>query len=600
MVSELTAKSRLQYDPGTPYEVPVADTSLISLLETSARLYPERVAIDYLGATLTYTQLYAQVLRAAQVLVENGVRKGDVCAICLPNCPQALVAFYACMRIGAVAAQHNPLAPIEEIHQQLDRHHGKVAIVWEKSVDAFIREGDQALDCIFTVDISAQMPRTSRALLKLPIEKARSTREQMRGERPKGTHSWDHAVARARLVHPDTPGASAQDLAVILHTGGTNGVPKSVPLTHRNIGSNVNQCIMWVWKLHEGAENFYSLLPYFHAYGLTLLMCAAVRLAATQLVLPKFDVHLALEAHKRHPVTFFVGVPPMFERLMQAAQEEHIDLTSMKWSLCGAMPLSQTLAQQWEEITQGMVIEGYGMSETSPVIAGVPLAANRRHGALGLVFPSTDIRLVDLEDPSVDVEEGTPGEIIVKGPQVFSGYLGAPEETARVFTEDGWLRTGDIAVIRDGFLMMSDRKKELILSGGFNVYPSQVEDAIRSMPGVKDVAVVGLPSGDAREEVTAALILEDDAPMITLAQVRQWAEKYVSHYALPRQLAIISELPRNPLGKVMRRKVKEQLLDPANRMFSSASKAIGEAAAAVSERLSPPDTSADDKNSGNE
>ena len=264
------------------------------------------------------------------------------------------------------------------------------------------------------------------------------------------------------------------------------------------------------------------------------------------------------------------------------------------------MPLSETLAQQWEEITQGMVIEGYGMSETSPVIAGVPLAANRRHGALGLVFPSTDIRLVDLEDPSVDVEEGTPGEIIVKGPQVFSGYLGAPEETARVFTEDGWLRTGDIAVIRDGFLMMSDRKKELILSGGFNVYPSQVEDAIRSMPGVKDVAVVGLPSGDAREEVTAALILEDDAPMITLAQVRQWAEKYVSHYALPRQLAIISELPRNPLGKVMRRKVKEQLLDPANRMFSSASKAIGEAAAAVSERLSPPDTSADDKDSDNE
>ena len=600
MVSELTAKSRLQYDPGTPYEVPVADTSLITLLETSARLYPERIAIDYLGATLTYTQLYAQVLRAAQVLVENGVRKGDVCAICLPNCPQALVAFYACMRIGAVAAQHNPLAPIEEIHQQLDRHHGKVAIVWEKSVDAFIREGDQALDCIFTVDISAQMPRSSRALLKLPIERARSTREQMRGERPKGTHSWDHAVARARLVHPDTPGASAQDLAVILHTGGTNGVPKSVPLTHRNIGSNVNQCIMWVWKLHEGAETFYSLLPYFHAYGLTLLMCAAVRLAATQLVLPKFDVHLALEAHNRHPVTFFVGVPPMFERLMEGAQEEHIDLTSMKWSLCGAMPLSQTLAQQWEEVTQGMVIEGYGMSETSPVIAGVPLAANRRHGALGLVFPSTDIRLVDLEDPSVDVEEGTPGEIIVKGPQVFSGYLGAPEETARVFTEDGWLRTGDVAVIRDGFLMMSDRKKELILSGGFNVYPSQVEDAIRSMPGVKDVAVVGLPSGDAREEVTAALILEDDAPMITLAQVRQWAEKYVSHYALPRQLAIISELPRNPLGKVMRRKVKEQLLDPANRMFSSASKAIGEAAAAVSERLSPTETSVDDKDSDNE
>ena len=186
------------------------------------------------------------------------------------------------------------------------------------------------------------------------------------------------------------------------------------------------------------------------------------------------------------------------------------------------------------------------------------------------------------------------------GPQVFSGYLDAPEETARVFTEDGWLRTGDVAINKDGFLVMSDRKKELILSGGFNVYPSQVEAAIRSMPGVKDVAVVGLPAGEAREEVTAALILEDDAPMITLAQVRAWAEKYVSHYALPRQIAIITDLPRNPLGKVMRRKVKEQLLDPANRMIESAQRAIGEAAAAVGERLSPGDTSTEQKSDENE
>ena len=290
----------------------------------------------------------------------------------------------------------------------------------------------------------------------------------------------------------------------------------------------------------------------------------------------------------------------MFERVMNRAAEKNVSLKTIKWSICGAMPLSKTLAQQWEEATDGMIIEGYGMSETSPVIAGSPLADNRYHGALGVVFPSTDVRLVDLEDPSIDVEDGTPGEIIVKGPQVFSGYLDAPEETARVFTEDGWLRTGDVAINKDGFLVMSDRKKELILSGGFNVYPSQVEAAIRSMPGVKDVAVVGLPAGEAREEVTAALILEDDAPMITLAQVRAWAEKYVSHYALPRQIAIITDLPRNPLGKVMRRKVKEQLLDPANRMIESAQRAIGEAAAAVSERLSPGDTATEQKTDENE
>lgn len=583
MVSRIVEQARAQYAPGTPYDVPIFDGSLIEVLETSATYYPDRIAIDYFGATLTYSQVYAQVLRAAQVLVEHGVRKGDVVAIALPNCPQAFVAYYACMRIGAVAAQHNPLAPASEIREQLERHGGRTAIVWEKCADSYPLAPESALTTVFTVNISASMPRGQRFLLSLPVEKARSTREQLRGTAPAGTLSWDQAVTKARLVNPATPHATGDDLAVILHTGGTNGVPKSVPLTHRNVGTNITQCVMWVFRLHEGAETFFSLLPYFHAYGLTFFLGAAVRLAATQLVLPKFDPDLTLEAYRRRPVTFFVGVPPMFEKVMTRAQETHTSLSSIKWSICGAMPLSASLAQRWEEATGGVISEGYGMSETSPVICGVPLADNRRRGALGLPFPSTDVRLVDLDDPTRDVADGEPGEIIVKGPQVFSGYLNAPEETARVFTEDGWLRTGDVAVNNDGFLTMSDRKKELIFSGGFNVYPSQVEDAIRLMPGVKDVAVVGMPAGEAREEVTAALILEEDAPMITLEQVRLWAEKYVSHYALPRQIAFISELPRNPLGKVMRRRVKEQLVDPAARMWEEAGTRLEEATARFEE-----------------
>lgn len=541
------------YD-SVPYEVPVPETSLYELLDTAARLYPDRVALDYFGATTTYEQVRDQVLRAARVLHEAGVRAGDTVAIALPNCPQAFVAFYACMRIGAVAAQHNPLAPAAQINGQIMRHGGRVAIVWEKCVDAFPLD---RLDTVFTVDISYGMPTSQRFLLKLPVPRARQMRAQLRGAVPAACVSWDRATASARPIDDDHPLPSPGDRAVILHTSGTNGVPKSAPLTHRNIGANVNQCIFWVWKLHEGAETFFSLLPYFHAFGLTFFLCAAVRKAATQVLLPKFDAQMALDAHKRRPVTFFVGVPPMFERILARAITSGTDISTIRYSVAGAMPLSTTLAEEWEATTGGTIVEGYGLSETAPVLTGAPLSDKRRHGVLGVPFPSTQLRLVSLEDDTRDVEDGTPGEIIVRGPQVFEGYLNAPEESARVFTSEGWFKTGDVGVNRDGFISMADRKKELILSGGFNVYPSQVEDAIRSLPGVADVAVVGVPVADATEEVTAAIIMEEGAQRLTLEQVREWAEKSIAHYALPRQIVFIAELPRNQMGKILRRKVAQ-------------------------------------------
>lgn len=541
------------YD-AVPYEVPVPETSLYELLDTAARLYPDRVALDYFGATTTYEQVRDQVLRAARVLHEAGVRAGDTVAIALPNCPQAFVAFYACMRIGAVAAQHNPLAPAAQIDGQIMRHGGRVAIVWEKCVDTFPLD---RLDTVFTVDISYGMPTSQRFLLSLPVPRARQMRAQLRGAVPAACVSWDRATASARPIDDDHPLPSPGDRAVILHTSGTNGVPKSAPLTHRNIGANVNQCIFWVWKLHEGAETFFSLLPYFHAFGLTFFLCAAVRKAATQVLLPKFDAQMALDAHKRRPVTFFVGVPPMFERILARAITSGTDISTIRYSVAGAMPLSTTLAEEWEATTGGTIVEGYGLSETAPVLTGAPLSDKRRHGVLGVPFPSTQLRLVSLEDDTRDVEDGTPGEIIVRGPQVFEGYLNAPEESARVFTSEGWFKTGDVGVNRDGFISMADRKKELILSGGFNVYPSQVEDAIRSLPGVADVAVVGVPVADATEEVTAAIIMEEGAQRLTLEQVREWAEKSIAHYALPRQIVFIAELPRNQMGKILRRKVAQ-------------------------------------------
>ena len=561
MTRSIVEQAHDMYD-AVPYEVPVPDESLYSLLDNAARLYPDRIALDYFGATTTYAQVRDQVLKAARVLHEAGVRSGDTVAIALPNCPQAFVAFYACMRIGAVAAQHNPLAPASEIAGQLQRHGGKVAIVWEKCVDAYPLD---VLDTVFTVDISYGMPTSQRALLRLPIARARKTRNQLRGPVPSGTKSWDRATASSAPIDSSHPLPTGDDRAVILHTSGTNGIPKSAPLTHRNIGVNVNQCMFWVWKLHEGAETFFSLLPYFHAFGLTFFLCASVRKAATQVLLPKFDAQMALDAHKRRPITFFVGVPPMFERILRQAHKTNTDITSIRYAVAGAMPLSTALATDWEETTGGMIVEGYGLSETAPVLTGAPLSDKRRHGVLGVPFPSTQLRLVSLEDDTVDVEDGQPGEIIVRGPQAFDGYLDAPEESSRVFTSEGWFKTGDIGVNSDGFISMADRKKELILSGGFNVYPSQVEAAIRSHPAVSDVAVVGIPVSDATEEVAAAIIMEDGSAPLTLEEVRAWAEKTIAHYALPRQLVVIAELPRNQMGKILRRKVAQLVRETLGR-----------------------------------
>ncbi|MDI9588269.1 MAG: AMP-binding protein [Gleimia sp.] len=564
-MATITKMARAHYEKGVPYEIAVPDTSLYLILEESAQFYADRPAIDYFGETLTYGELKDMVDRAAQVLRLAGVRRGDSVAIALPNCPQHVIVFYALMRIGAVASEHNPLAPKSEIDHQVKRHKGRVAVVWEKVVNKFDFGPGQPIETMFTVDITYHMPKSKRALLALPIAPAKKTRSQMRSETPSGTLSWDRKVRSAEPLDPTTPHATGDDIAVILHTGGTNGVPKSVPLTHRNIGANANQNLAWVYRLHEGAESFFSLLPYFHSFGLTFFMVCAIKLAASQVILPKFDVDLSLEAQKKTPVTFFVGVPPMFDRIARRAKETGVDISSIRYAISGAMPLPRETAEFWEEMTGGYIIEGYGMTETAPTMCGSPMTPERRHGALGLPFPSTLMRLGDLADPNKEPEPGEPGEILVKGPQVFSGYLDAPEDNADAFTEDGYFRTGDIGVCDDGFVYLSDRRKELILSGGFNVYPSQVEAAIRTMPGVKDVAVVGLPT-EKGEEVTAALVLDDGVNGLSLEDVRAWAEKRISHYALPRSLAIVSELPYSQIGKVMRRVVRENLLkDPRSK-----------------------------------
>ena len=581
---DLTSQLRGLYAPGVAYEIATPERPIPEMVLEVASRYPERAAIDFFARQLTYAELAEDMRRAAGALHQAGVRPGDRVALVMPNCPQHAVAVLGTMLLGAVVVEHNPLAPAGELEGEYERHGARVTIAWSKSLEklTFLGRGHTT----FSMDLTTALPTASRLALKLPVKAAREKRDQLSSPRPGWARSWTRAMRSATPWQGSCPSAM-DDVALLIHTGGTTGVPKAAALTHTNLMANVEESIAWVPVLHEGAEVFYCILPLFHAFGFTIGFLAGLRLGATIAMFPKFDTALVLAAQRRLPCTFFLGVPPMYERLLAAAKGTDADLSSIHFSLSGAMPLSAPLAEQWEQATGGLMIEGYGMTEASPILLGSPLASSRARGALGIPFPSTRVRIVDPENPSHEVADGEVGELIASGPQVFSGYWNQEEETAEVFTEDGWLRTGDLVQVRDGFIYMADRRKEMINASGFNVYPTQVENAVRSMPGVADVAAVGVPAGESGEDVVAAIVLEAGAS-VTLTDLRKWAEKSLAHYALPRQIVVMTELPRSQLGKVMRKKVREQIVGAqavATDAVAGAREAVAGARGAVSEAV---------------
>ncbi|WP_448060104.1 AMP-binding protein [Cellulomonas hominis] len=549
------------YSAGVPADVEVPEEPLGAALERCARDLPDRAAVDFMGAATSYRELAAAVSRGAQALHDLGVRPGDRVGLALPNCTSHVVAFYAVLRLGAVVVEHNPTYTEGELAHQLADSGATVVIAWEKTVPALLAAQPRtSVRTVIAVDVSADLPAGKRLVLRLPVSKARRTRAALRGAVPKGTPVWHHLVARTAPLDPAHPVPEAQDVALLQYTGGTTGTPKAAVLTHRNLVANTVQGAAWTGSA-PGTEVVYGVLPFFHAFGLTLCLTYPARIGATLVAFPNFDPATVLAAQRRRPGTFLPAVPPMLDRLTTAATKAGVDLTSFRFAFSGAMALAPHTARAWEQSTGGLAVEGYGMTETSPIALGNPLSADRRPGALGLPFPSTEIRVVDQEDPTRDVAEGETGELLIRGPQVFAGYWGRPQETAEQLLADGWLRTGDVVSIDEsGFVTLVDRMKEMIVTGGFKVYPSQVEDHLRTMPGVADVAVVGVPGGDLGEKVVAAIVLAAGTTAMDLAAVRAWCEQRLARYALPRDLVILTELPRSQIGKVLRRVVRENLL----------------------------------------
>lgn len=549
------------YADGVPADIEPVTQTLVDMLDASVARYGRQHALEFFGAQTTYAELGERVQRAAEGLRRLGVRAGDRVALVLPNCPQHVVAFYAVLRLGAIVVEHNPLYTPRELRHQFEVHQAVVAIAWDRIADVVAEMPSDARPAkTVAVRVTDAMPLGKRLALRLPLPKAREARAALTAP-PRSKHviPWSR-IAGARRVSKRMPRPALDDTAVLQLTSGTTGTPKAAILSHRNLRSNAAQGRAWLPELADGTEVVYAVLPLFHAYGLTLCLTFALSIGAKLVLFPKFDLDLVIAATRTSPPTFLPGVPPIYDALARASIHKRVDLSSVRFALSGAMSLPVSTVGRWEEVTGGLLVEGYGMTETSPVALGNPAGPTRRPGTVGVPFPSTRIRVVDPDDPAKDCAPGEAGELLIHGPQVFGGYWNRPDDTAAAFAPGGWLRTGDIVTMSpDGFVTIIDRLKELIITGGFNVSPTEVEQALMLHPDVESAAVVGLPRAAGGEEVAAAVVLRPDA-VFDAGALRDFCRLHVTAYKVPKRIVVMDELPRTQVGKVLRREVRDELL----------------------------------------
>ena len=545
------------YDEGVPHTLEYPSITVPEFLRQSAQNFPSQVATVFLGSRLTYRQLKAQVDQLAGQLYQMGVRKGDRVAIMLPNCPQTVIAYYATLSLGAVTVLTNPLYVERELEHQ-----------WEES----------GVETVFVLDLL--WPRVEALRRKLPLKRVIVTGVQEYLPFPKNllfpfrarsqgkwvqVPSGDGIVQFRQLVQGGpTPlprvDISPDDLACLQYTGGTTGLPKGAMLSHRNLVASVAQIRSFLLQGHQDAQDrAIAILPLFHVYGMNGVMNLGVHLAATLILLPRLDIDGLVDAIRSYRPTFFLGVPALYVAVNCHPGIDRVDLTSIKMCFSGGAPLPAEVIESFEARTGARIAEAYGMTEASSVTHVNPRRGVRKYGSVGVPIVGTDAKIVDVETGSHELPPGEAGELLVRGPQVMSGYWGQPEETAQVL-RDGWLYTGDIATLdEDGYFYIVDRKKDMILTAGFNVYPREVEEVLYQHPKVLEAAVVGLPDRVRGEKVTAYVVLKP-GETATAQEIRSFCRERLAHYKEPRAVHFRDELPKSMAGKVLRRALQEEEL----------------------------------------
>lgn len=525
------------YPPDVRHTLEYPKKILPDFLKENAALYPEHQAIIFPGEEITFADLAKRVNTMTAGLHNLGIQKGDRVAIMIPNCPQAVISYYAILQLGAIVVQTNPMYVERELEFQLQDSEASAIIVFEQLYP------------------KVEKVRNATSLKKVIVTSIPQL-GTFSGELAGDVLRYENVLAQE---HGDFPGVNPgmDDVAILQYTGGTTGLSKGVMLTHRNLVANVYQVREWYGKRFTvGQERVLNVLPLFHVYAMTTAMNLGVCFAATIIMVPRFEAETVLEIIDKHKPTLFPGAPTVFIGLLNHPKARNYDLTSMWCCISGSAPLPVEVHKQWEELTGSRLCEGYGLSEAAPVTHCNPTSGRRKYGSIGLPKPDTLAKILDAETGE-DLPFGEVGELVVKGPQVMKGYWKRPEETARVL-KDGWLYTGDLAKMdEEGFFYIVDRKKDMIIAGGFNIYPREIEDVLYQNPKVKEVIVVGIPDPYRGETVKAFVVLKE-GQQATEEELIEYCARNLARYKVPRFVEFRNELPKTAVGKLLRRVLSVQ------------------------------------------
>lgn len=506
--------------------------SLYHYLKKVADQYPNRTALIFIADRVTYREMMENIDRMAAAFTAMGLQKGDRIALMLPNCFAYVYCYFAAMRQGLVVAQLNPLLTARELSFIVRDSNARVLI---------------AADAVFQTIEQAMLDQDIENLIVVPL-----TGEKINvNARP-----FDDILQQHEPNPPDVEINPEEDLAVLQYTGGTTGFPKGAMLTHYNLVANAEMTaeILREWLKKFGGKELYSmgLLPFFHSYGMTVCLNAGLTIPAGLLLVPQFNADLIFYLIQQYKPVIFPGVPTAFMALMNHPEVQNYDLDSIDVCISGAAPMPVEAIEQFEQITGSSILEGYGLSETSPITHSNPFLGVRKPGSIGIPYPDTDCKIVDPDDGERELPIGEEGELIIKGPQIMKGYWNRPNDTASTL-KNGWLYTGDIARMdEDGYFYIVDRKKDMIIYGGNKIYPREVEEVLYEHPKVAEAVCIGIPEKFFGEVVKAFIVLKDGAEA-TPEEIIEFCRPRMIKYKVPRQVEFRSELPKTNVGKFLRK-----------------------------------------------
>lgn len=545
------------YEKGVPEKIEYENINLPDILKRTAGQFPDHMALLFQGYRVTYRELDDMVNRFATCLDDFGVRKGDSVAILLPNLIPCVVAYYAILKIGAIAVMNNPLYSDRELDHQFNDSNSKLLVTLDLLGNRMIdlRPNTNIKQIIYT-SIGDYLPFPKNILFPLVAKKKKLAADVKPAD---DVFKWKDLIKKY-APQPPSVELTFEETAMYQYTGGTTGVSKGVILTHGNLSRQVQQIESWFPTFKKGEEVMMAALPFFHVFGLSVSMNFSIHMGWGDLLIPKPQPEPLLETISKFKPTFAPLVPTMYIGILNHPDIQKTDLTSIKGCFSGSAPLPIEVIKEFEEKTGAVIVEGYGLTESTPVTHINPFAGSKRKvGSIGIPIPDTECRIVDLNDGITDVAVGETGELLIKGPQVMKGYWNMPEETSATLT-DGWLHTGDIAKMDDeGYFYIVDRKKDMIISGGYNVYPRDIEEVFYEHPKVQEACTIGIPHPH-RGEAAKVFVVLKEGESATEEELIKYCEGKLAKYKLPAEIEFREELPKTNVGKILRKDLRAEEL----------------------------------------